>query len=274
MNEIGIEEVKQIELNILKEVAAFCKAHDLSYFLAYGTLIGAVRHKGFIPWDDDIDIHMPRKDYNKLIKLFNSECSNKDLKLIAPNDEMSRHSIVKIIDTRTVKIEKGVEYGKELLGVDIDVFPLDGEPDDEKEYEKFYNKLHALYGWHLFFCSSGKRANLKRKLAYPILKLLFGGKNGVLKRAARLHQKYPYENSNFIGAIESSFNFRGNRYRKEDFAGFLEVPFEDAVLRIPVGYDRILTAMYGDYMQLPPEEKQVAHHRYRVFWRVDENEKV
>ena len=130
MKEISFEESKKLELDILLAVADFCNKNNLTYFLAYGTLIGAIRHKGFIPWDDDIDIQMPREDYNKFIETF----SHERYKTIAPGTPLSKHSFVKVIDTETVKIEAHKKYKKGFLGVDIDIFPLDGTPSDENEY--------------------------------------------------------------------------------------------------------------------------------------------
>ena len=134
MKRISFEEAKRVELDILLHVAKFCDEHGLRYFLAYGTLIGAVRHKGFIPWDDDIDIQMPREDYEKLLELYPKENTDEKYFLLAPEMKGAHHPYAKIIDTRTVKKELGAKKNNPL-GVDIDVFPLDGQPDGDKEFE-------------------------------------------------------------------------------------------------------------------------------------------
>ena len=145
MKPMSFEETKQVELEILTNVAEFCDKHEIQYFLAYGTLIGAVRHKGFIPWDDDIDIWMPRADYNRFLKIYNKENSDSQYKVISPYDKISRHTFVKVVDTRTVKIESGIDYSNGYLGIDVDIFPLDGQPDNDKDYFKWYNKLQKYY---------------------------------------------------------------------------------------------------------------------------------
>ena len=143
MREIGIEEGKQIELDILKFLAKYCDEKGFRYFLAYGTLIGAIRHKGFIPWDDDIDLYMPREDYDKMIACFNKEAPA-PFKLIEPHEKGAKHTFVKIYDERTVKLENG-SYGGRELGVDVDIFPLDGVPADQAEYDAWFDKLVKIY---------------------------------------------------------------------------------------------------------------------------------
>lgn len=264
MTEITFEESKKIELNILSFVADFCDKNGLKYFLAYGTLIGAIRHKGFIPWDDDIDIWMPRDDYNKLMDIFQHSETGR-YKLIRPTDKNSYHSFVKVIDTRTAKIEGNVKYKNGYLGIDIDVFPLDGQPTDNAIYLKWFNKLQKYYKLYPYlFLDHCWR--LKRIISLPIIKVISGGKKNILKKTAKLHAKYSFNKSDFIGCIESCYNSKNNRYKKEWFEDAVEVEFESAVFKAPIGYDSILTQMYGDYMELPPKEKQITHHSNKTFW--------
>lgn len=262
MREMTFEETKKVELNILKHIADFCESNNLQYFLAYGTLIGAVRHKGFIPWDDDIDIWMPREDYNKLIHCFKNTSF---YQLISPKDELSRHTFVKIIDTRTVKLEGGTDYKHGYLGVDIDIFPLDGQPEDDEAYSRWYNKLFKAYRLYPYIISKN-HSNFIKSIVINSARL-FGLKKYILNYTYRLHRKYSYRSSNFVGAIESCYNSKNNRYLKEWFNNYILLNFEDKKFRVPAGYHEILTKTYGDYMQLPPPEQQVTHHVNNCFWR-------
>ncbi len=263
------EETKSVELGILSDIADFCDSHGLKYYLAYGTLIGAVRHKGFIPWDDDIDIQMPRDDYNKLIKIFNEENEGKHLKLISPYEPDSFHSFVKIIDTRTVKIESGFKYkGAEPLGIDVDVFPLDGQPDDDAVYSKWYDRKQKIYKM-MQFVLLDPNISWKHKIVCTCLQLI-RSKADYQKKADKLQAPYNYEESKFVGCTASLFNSRKNRHPKELYAESVLLDFEAKKFKAPVGYHEILTAMYGDYMQLPPEENQVTHHSNTTFFKDEE----
>lgn len=270
MKVLQFEEAKKIELEILKEFSDFCDENKLTYFLAYGTLIGAIRHKGFIPWDDDIDIWMPREDYNKFKELFNSQKVGGYYKAILPSDKVSRHTFVKVVDDRTVKLEKGVSYKSGTLGIDIDIFPLDGQPDDDTVYDAWYNKLFNLYKCHYYLITkfpSAMSSKIKLLLRRIIVRIMYLTKSNILRKADKLHQKYQYENSNFVGAIESCYNFKSNRYKKEWFSEAVLVDFEEYKFKAPIGYHEILTKMYGDYMKLPPLEKRVTHHTNNTFWK-------
>lgn len=264
---IELEESKKIELEILSYFARFCEEHGLRYFLAYGTLIGAVRHKGFIPWDDDVDVQMPREDYNRLIEIFNDQKQIEHLTLVSPEDKISRHSIVKIIDTRTVKIEKSVDYKYGNLGIDIDVFPLDGQPSDQDIYEKWYEKLNKVY-WLYLINILDPAVSIKKRVAVPLIRVFFNKKR-MKKKADRLHAAYPYEASQYVGTIACAFNSRKNRADKKYYDNFVMLEFEGQFFRAPEGYEEILSTIYGDYMKLPPEEEQVTHHSNYSYWISD-----
>lgn len=268
MRPLSTDEAKKVELEILKDFAHFCDENNLTYFLAYGTLIGAIRHKGFIPWDDDIDLWMPRDDYNRLIEIFGERCKNKNLKLIDPHTAIARHSFIKVIDTRTLKIEQGVDYSNGNLGVDVDVFPIDGIPEDEAEYKSWFDKLQNYYV--TFALNIGRPKTLKGIAKSIIYRVLFGSNKRVLKKADKLHSLYPYEQSAFVGAVESAYNSINNRYDKMWYASSVEVEFENHMFKAPIGYDQILTKMYGDYMQLPPKDKQITHHTNKTYWKEEE----
>ena len=262
---IDLEESKKIELEILTYFARFCEEHGLRYFLAYGTLIGAVRHKGFIPWDDDVDVQMPREDYNRLIEIFNDQKEIEHLTLVSPEDKISRHSIVKIIDTRTVKIEKEVDYKNGYLGIDIDVFPIDGQPIDEESYDKWWNKLNKIY-WIYLINILDPSVSIKKSLAVPLIRVLFNKKR-MKKNADKLHAAYPYETSQYVGVNETPFDYKTDRADKKHYENFVTLEFEGQSFRAPCGYEEILSTIYGDYMKLPPEEERVTHHSNYCYWK-------
>ena len=262
------EEAKQVELDILSNVADFCDAHNLRYCLAYGTLIGAVRHKGFIPWDDDIDIWMPRADYNEFLQRYNNKNGNDRYTVISPYDKRSQHTFAKVIDEATVKFEANADYINGHLGVDVDIFPLDGMPEDEQEYIRWYNKLHNIYRKIVYLILDEKK-NVKRRVLLPLIRLWVGGKAGILRKTAKLHKQYPFNESTYVGSVESHYNASNNRFKKEWFDSFLLVKFENKEFKIPTEYDKILTQIYGDYMQLPPEEQQKTHHINKMYWLED-----
>lgn len=267
MRDISLEEAKRLELEILINVADFCEKHGLRYYLAYGTLIGAIRHKGFIPWDDDIDIWMPRSDYNKLIEIYNAENEDKTFHLIAPTaKESGFHTFVKIINVNTEKIEMGQKKGS-VLGVDIDIFPLDGEPEDEKENEKWYKKLKQLYKRYTFSCKSLDGYPLKTKIHILLYRGDAPRRNKIFAETLKLHAQYPYEECKYVGAMESIDIGLKERYEREWFEESVMVEFEGLSFRAPKGYHEVLTKTYGDYMQLPPESKRVTHHSNTMKWK-------
>lgn len=148
MKEISKEGVRVIQIEILKYVHEFCTANDIEYFLCYGSLIGAVRHKGFIPWDDDIDIAMTRENYDKIISLFNKKSEDSAYRLTSP--EVSRdcmYSIVNIYDTRTKLGKIHTFKNKFDLGVRIDLVAIDSVPDDDDaERKKLFKKTNDYFG--------------------------------------------------------------------------------------------------------------------------------
>ena len=268
MNQLTFEEYKSVELEILSDVASFCDKHSLTYFIAYGTLIGAVRHKGFIPWDDDVDIYMPRPDYERFVELFAGDEKPARLEVIHPAHKISKHSFTKIIDTRTVKYEDGYRYPDGNLGVDIDVFVIDGQPDDDAEFERWFKKLYRLYLLDYLSSRSGD-GSLKRKVAHIGIKLLniFLPRRKIREKTAALHSKYPFGSTKYAGSIVGICNNRGDRAPTECFEGFELCEFEGRAFKIPQGYHEIMTRLYGDYMQLPPEDQRVAPHAVKAYWK-------
>ena len=266
---LSFEEHKQVQLDILKFVADFCEKKGLRYFLADGTLLGAVRHKGFIPWDDDIDIRMPRPDYNRMRQIFNEECKDSHYHLIDPRDNDAHHYLIKIVDTRTIKIEPYQDYSTGFLGVDIDVFPIDGSPENEEDFLKWgreirsYNRAYAYKKrvWYRALLSTLK--DYVKGRTHPKLCLFMSPKD-IADKVNVLSEKYTYGEGTYASCIGLGELFRVPYKCWKDY---IIMKFEDAEFRVPVGYDAVLTTKYGDYMTLPPIEKRVTHHANNIFWK-------
>lgn len=256
--ELTIEECKKISLDILVDVADFCEKNNLRYFLSVGTLLGAIRHKGFIPWDDDIDIMMPRPDYKKFIETYNNEY----YKVCKPSSGMFYYA--KVYDSRTEKYQINIDYKKyKPIGVDIDVFPLDGIVNDEEIINRLYKKdclletLLRLSNQPIFY-----RKN-PIKCINRIIPRIIGSKN-LVKMIEKNAQTYAYDSSDYVIRMRWSPNGFTGALEKEiydtEFADF-----EGRKFCIPKGYDKWLTRFFGNYMKLPPEEKRQPNHDCKCY---------
>lgn len=273
MREIGLEERKKLQLEMMDEVDSFCRKNNLTYYLAFGTLIGAIRHKGYIPWDDDMDIMMPRDDYNKFAALFPREGFYRFLVPGMVNNYP--YAFGKIIDIRTVKKEP-IRRKYQVIGLDIDVFPIDNYPydideaekwcDDISRTQKLLNKQFALFAkGSTFFRTIVKNTII---CFWNILDYLgiYTVNKSVLK-LDKLSKKYNTKETNYCGISSISTYGVRKRNRKQVFDSAIEMEFEGRNYLVPSGYDEYLKDTYGDYMQLPPVEKRKTHHINRVYWK-------
>ena len=199
MRKLSVEECRKISFDILRDIADYCEKHDLRYFLSVGTLLGCIRHKGFIPWDDDIDIMMPRLDYQKLISEYDGK-----YRILNPHTGFLYYS--KAYDPNTVKYEPGTDYSKyEPLGVDIDIFPLDGMVNDKAILDKLYKKecfletLLRLSNQPIFY-----RKN-PIKCINRIIPRIIGSKN-LVKMIERNAMTYDYDKSDYVVRMRCSPN--------------------------------------------------------------------
>lgn len=264
MREVSVEEHKKLALEVLIKVANFCDENGITYYLAYGTLLGAVRHGGFIPWDDDIDIVMPRSDYERFIKIFDE---NIGLKMASPYDEIPLYYFVKVYNPNTVKHEPLDYMGREPLGVDIDVFPLDGLPEDDVEAAKMINKAKKIYR-NLSLAGAEKKKRNIIKAAYVRYTRLIGRKKYV-KSFNKLAKTYDYETSKFVGGVAPYDGVRDRFLKSEVFYDKVKIKFEDYEFWAPAGYVNYLTVKYGDYMTPPPQKEQTTHHINKVYIKED-----
>ncbi|MDO4493091.1 MAG: LicD family protein [Clostridia bacterium] len=260
------KEIQTVELEILKAVKAFCEQNGIRYFLAGGTLLGAVRHKGFIPWDNDIDIAMPRPDYETFRKTFGTRGPYRVMGPEDGNDYI--YPFIKVVDTRTRLIEQAVRMKIEGLGLYIDVFPVDGFGDDRAAAEQ---RIVSAFreGYHLAY-TAGTTAGLTPvqkagRIARKIRCRLLGGRERAFARLCAKLGEHPFDASRYVG---STFGLRSAKelIAREAYATTVPVLFEGEEYPAPAGWDAYLTQMYGDYMQLPPESERVANHDMDARW--------
>ena len=264
MKTINTEELKLILLDILKDIHQFCVANNIRYSIAYGTLLGAVRHKGYIPWDDDIDIMMPRDDYARFIKTYgNSIYRIADL---SKNPEYSL-PFAKVEDSRTIMNEY-VE-GETVYGAYVDVFPVDNVPNNVFKRKPFYWRMsfwRALYNLKTIKTRKGRSLmkNLVLIVSHNVLR--FVSKQDIARRISEMASTYMGNHTNYMGVVadpELYSYYVPSRF----FDDYIELPFETLIVKSIKEYDRYLKAAYGDYMQLPPVEKRVSHHDYIAYWK-------
>ena len=258
-------EIRCITIEILEDVVSFCDKNNLIYYLTYGTLIGAIRHKGFIPWDDDVDIMMPRPDYEKFISSYRS----KYYSVSNPLDSGSFIEWAKVYDNRTIKIERDIDYNIcKLTGVDIDIFPIDGQPDETfiSEFIKDSDYRIKLHKYIVRATRNNDSSSLKKKIASLPYRII--GAGHYIKKYIRNASKYSYNTSLYVG-IADPYPWAPycGRHKKTLFESKVKVEFEGKLYWAPAGYDEFLKQIYGNYMILPPIEKQVAHHNYKVCWK-------
>ena len=261
------EEIKRIQVSILDEFVGFCKEYNLRYFIMFGTLLGAVRHKGFIPWDDDIDVVMPRKDYDRFISEYYSIDNTYVLNCPERNEDYP-YTSAKLYDSRTeVKEYRILPY---KIGVNIDIFPLDDVGSDVVRLRKFifYLKIVGKLADILAYDNSYPRKAWKR-VAIAGFKLIFNkiDLNTLLKTIIKSTKKLYQSDSKFCATYVAAWAGWKQTFKKEWFGNESAIEFEGKEYMAPMQYDKVLRHLYGDYMQLPPKSEQVTHHTFDA-WRV------
>lgn len=260
MKKIEIEELKKIQLEILDDVAGFCKQHKLKYFLAYGTLLGAIRHNGYIPWDDDIDIHMPRPDYDRFLELYNKE--QKKNKAIAPElDKKYRIPFAKVYRKGTIIKEFHFKPG--TFGVYIDIFPLDGYGNREQAH-KCGEMRRYMHVKNSIFLRDMKLSRILRLAITKLILLPFGIRK-MIERIISIAKRHNY---NHCEQIFSSYSRLAEKeiFPRSIFDSHRTVTFEGKEYCAPLDCDLYLRTLYGNYMTLPPEEKRQSTHNSQAWY--------
>ena len=259
--------LQQKQLDILKAFIRVCDKHNLTYFLVYGTALGAIRHKGFIPWDDDIDVGMPRADYEKYIQLQSEYEGTPYFIQTFKSDPCYIYNYAKLRDSSTTFLENAFKNHRINQGVFIDVFPVDGMSKEEGDREKIGKKNKFIWRQVYFsYLPALRRKVHKRTWFKDILLNIVAGLFYVFdiahyrnKRVERFVRQVSFEEAKMAG-IMFGFTWRINCMPADIFRETIKVPFEDIEVRVVKDYDRYLTLLYKDYMKFPPKEQQVGHH--------------
>lgn len=265
MKELELNELKQVAFDTLKVFDAFCKENNIRYYLAYGTLLGAIRYKKFIPWDDDVDVLVPRDDYKRLLTSFQD---SEKYKLFAyEKDERFCFPFAKLCDMTTRKIE--ILPTKDLeLGVDIDIFPLDAWNSDYDKAKKEATKIQRDMFWlNASKLDSPPAKNPIKWVAWGgiiIAGKLFGSKYFTRKIVEKSITP-PCDGATYMGSKSWCVYGAKGIIPAEAFANAVEIEFEGEMFPAPVGYDTYLTCLYGDYLPEPPVEKRKTHHTFKAY---------
>lgn len=261
-------EIKVIELDILKWFDEFCSSHNLQYFIYAGTLLGAVRHHGFIPWDDDIDIIMFRKEYEDLVNIVKKNNKDRYFFLLPELESNYYYTFGKLIDSKTI-LKESYTGKAENLGVYIDIFILDTDIEDIKQRKKDQKILEKMIMVLSFFTSRRHSSKgFKRLVAEFCSKFSFLiNKNKMKNKCIQYAAKYRNNNSILVSSRCGGAYNENTVYKREWFSNKVYMKFEGIDFPAPFGYHELLSKMYGNYMELPPKNQRISNHFFEASWK-------
>ena len=247
-SEMDASEIRNSQLSLLNYTKEVCEKNNLCYFLAGGTALGAVRHKGFIPWDDDIDVCMKLNDLKTFIQIVNEEKKYDIISIFNENEYLGSDG-ARLIDTKTFTYSSLFPIPL-TSGISIDIFPLYGLPDDEKQKLKFIQYMSELEKEYF--------SSLYLKEDSEI----------IINKIIECMHKYPLDTASYVGYILSPCYKKENViFKKSFFDEYILKEFEHSYYRIVKDYDGYLTTLYDNYMALPKKSERKSHHHYKAFWK-------
>ena len=267
MKPIDLKEMQQLELNLLKEFDRLCKENNLRYYIDGGTLLGAMCYEGFIPWDDDIDLKMPRPDYERLASIKNK--LPEYVSLVVPSKENCYHTMAKLIDNRTVLIEKK-NAAEKTEGVYIDILPMDGYPGNNEVHYKQLQKYNSLFHSSLIEYVNMKKASsaITRIKGYFYT---FTYSPWILYcKLNDLAKKYEYDKSEYVGLLIEG-EYQKERFDRNQLDNCVYLQFEDMKVPAPAEYEKHLQQFYGNHINKKEHYHNLpyiaSNHKYEVYWK-------
>lgn len=255
-----LEHIKSVELMILKDFIRICDDNDIEYYLIYGTQIGAIRHQGFIPWDDDVDVIMFRKDYEKFLKVMEENPNDKYTIFDSRYDEEYFFQFGRMSLNGTYWAEYWDNQVSFKLGIHIDLFILDHLPDNAIKRKLFIQRCYYLARLYsisvLKFDNYSPAVNLVLNTVHKMLNVIRLNPKHFQKKLYKLFRKYESDSGNYVTDLTL---IEKVTFKREDYKPPKKSKFEDIEANIPNNDYNTLTPIYGDYMEIPPEEKRVAH---------------
>ena len=260
----NLSPIQRVLLGTFKAFAKICKENDIKYYAASGTLLGAIRHKGFIPWDDDIDVFLLRKDYEKLLSL-KEDLKNTDYRVADFHDDGYPYPFAKFYDsTKTFWEYKQFPF---IMGPFIDLFPLDESDDHNPVHEKLNDDIHAAFWVYRKSISHQTWSEILQDIVslhgfegpIKLVKKFFYApqKRRLYQHVEKLYQKIQSVRGAYF---KPYWDVKHIQYPKDWFAETIAVPFEDTEIFVPNGYHEILEYLYRDYMTPPPTPSRSGHH--------------
>lgn len=257
-----LRELQLKQMDMLVYFRDFCEKNNLTFYLIGGCLIGALRNGGFVPWDDDIDVMLPRPDYEKLTILWKEQESNERFELLRTDDNIFTGNIFTTLTDKNYTLVKANQVDRDIPhGLVMDIFPLDAAPDNsfKRKMQLFWTLIYSLFLAQVVPEKHGGIVGLGSRILLGIFRSQ-KTRRAIWKYAEKKISKYKFEDNKFVTELCSGPKWMVPKYPKEIYSGVSYVTFEGERMPCMSGYDQYLTMVFGDYMKPPPEEDQKPHH--------------